>query len=198
MWQLWLCYIFSAFQTDDTISILLSVPTKWKRQAVQPPFLSVPVPLAVHPIVAQLSSEWSTRRGRIRDDSSTPARYPETPSVTSLRWKWKAANLFSIFFSCFLAFAQSVSSLFTKHLNNWNKSLQLYVQANQTLFSLLQWADLHFPSCHHGKRCLMRTVLKLGPNNGRNFYTCSFQKGKQCDFFQWAENGPGVSILPGC
>lgn len=142
--------------------------------------------------------QWSTRRGRIRDDSSTPARYPETPSVTSLRWKWKAAYLFSICFSCFLAFAQSVSSLFTKHLNNWNKSLQLYVQANQTLFSLLQWADLHFPSCHHGKRCLMRTVLKLGPNNGRNFYTCSFQKGKQCDFFQWAENGPGVSILPGC
>lgn len=91
-----------------------------------------------------------------------------------------------------------VSDLFTKHLNNWNKSLQLYIQANQTLFPLLQWADLHFPFCHHGKRCLMRTVLKLGPNNGRNFYTCSFQKGKQCDFFLWAENGPGVSILPGC
>lgn len=64
--------------------------------------------------------------------------------------------------------------------------------------SVLQWADTHFPFCHHGKRCLMRTVLKIGPNNGRNFYTCSFQKGKQCDFFQWAENGPGVSILPGC
>ena len=61
-----------------------------------------------------------------------------------------------------------------------------------------QWADLHFPTCHHGKRCLMRMVLKLGPNNGRNFYTCSFKKGKQCDFFKWAENGPGVSILPGC
>lgn len=145
MWQLWLCYIFSAFQTDDTISILLSVPTKWKRQAVQPPFLSVPVPLAVHPIVAQLSSEWSTRRGRIRDDSSTPARYPETPSVTSLRWKWKAAYLFSICFSCFLAFAQSVSSLFTKHLteikvyNCTSKLTKLYFHccSGQTCTSLL-------------------------------------------------------------
>lgn len=58
-------------------------------------------------------------------------------------------------------------------------------------FALLQWADSHFPFCHHGKHSLMRTVLKLGPNNGRNFYTCSLIKGKQCGFFQWAENGPG-------
>lgn len=94
--------------------------------------------------------------------------------------------------------SESSHNVFTQHLNNWNKSLRLFVRANQTLFSPLQWADLHFPFCHHGKRCLMRTVLKLGANNGRNFYTCSFQKGKQCDFFQWAENGPGVSILPGC
>lgn len=78
--------------------------------------------------------------------------------------------------------------------------LQKFKSKETTLFfpPLLQWADLDFPSCHHGKRCLMRTVLKLGPNNGRNFYTCSFQQGKQCDFFQWAETGPGVSILPGC
>uniref|UniRef100_A0A1A8RLX4 DNA-(apurinic or apyrimidinic site) lyase n=1 Tax=Nothobranchius rachovii TaxID=451742 RepID=A0A1A8RLX4_9TELE len=86
------------------------------------------------------------------------------------------------------------------HKEGENKGRQFYSCSlpRETKCNFFEWADLHFPSCHHGKRCLMRTVLKLGPNNGRNFYTCSFQKGKQCDFFQWAENGPGVSILPGC
>lgn len=77
-------------------------------------------------------------------------------------------------------------------------SLELKFSVMICYFSLSQWADLHFPICHHGKCCLMRTVLKLGPNNGRNFFTCSFQKGKQCDFFQWAHSGAGLSILPGC
>uniref|UniRef100_A0A8C9YC16 Endonuclease 8-like 3 n=1 Tax=Sander lucioperca TaxID=283035 RepID=A0A8C9YC16_SANLU len=86
------------------------------------------------------------------------------------------------------------------HKEGENKGRQFYACSlpRETKCNFFEWADLHFPSCHHGKRCLMRTVLKLGPNNGRNFYTCSFQKVKQCDFFQWAENGPGVSILPGC
>ncbi|XP_023253778.1 endonuclease 8-like 3 [Seriola lalandi dorsalis] len=86
------------------------------------------------------------------------------------------------------------------HKEGENKGRQFYACSlpRETKCNFFEWADLHFPSCHHGKRCLMRTVLKLGPNNGRNFYTCSFQKGKQCDFFQWAQNGPGVSILPGC
>ncbi|XP_005919472.1 endonuclease 8-like 3 [Haplochromis burtoni] len=86
------------------------------------------------------------------------------------------------------------------HKEGENKGRQFYSCSlpRDTKCNFFEWADLHFPSCHHGKRCLMRTVLKLGPNNGRNFYTCSFQKGKQCDFFQWAENGPGVSILSGC
>uniref|UniRef100_A0A1A8UJC0 Nei endonuclease VIII-like 3 n=1 Tax=Nothobranchius furzeri TaxID=105023 RepID=A0A1A8UJC0_NOTFU len=85
------------------------------------------------------------------------------------------------------------------HKEGENKGRQFYSCSlpRETKCNFFEWADLHFPFCHHGKRCLMRTVLKLGPNNGRNFYTCSFQKGKQCDFFQWAENGPGVSILPG-
>ncbi|XP_026186328.1 endonuclease 8-like 3 isoform X2 [Mastacembelus armatus] len=86
------------------------------------------------------------------------------------------------------------------HKEGENKGRQFYACSlpRETKCNFFEWADLHFPSCHHGKRCLMRTVLKLGPNNGRNFYICSFQKGKQCDFFQWAQNGPGVSILPGC
>uniref|UniRef100_A0A3Q4HJA0 Endonuclease 8-like 3 n=1 Tax=Neolamprologus brichardi TaxID=32507 RepID=A0A3Q4HJA0_NEOBR len=86
------------------------------------------------------------------------------------------------------------------HKEGENKGRQFYSCSlpRDTKCNFFEWADLHFPFCHHGKRCLMRTVLKLGPNNGRNFYTCSFQKGKQCDFFLWAENGPGVSILPGC
>ncbi|XP_066488736.1 endonuclease 8-like 3 [Tiliqua scincoides] len=60
------------------------------------------------------------------------------------------------------------------------------------------WADLHFPFCNHGKRCLLRTVLKIGPNNGKNFFVCPLGKDKQCDFFQWAENDPRMKIIPGC
>ncbi|XP_008304433.1 endonuclease 8-like 3 isoform X1 [Stegastes partitus] len=86
------------------------------------------------------------------------------------------------------------------HKEGENKGRQFYSCSlpRETKCNFFEWADLHFPLCHHGKRCLMRTVLKLGPNNGRNFYTCSFPRGKQCEFFKWAENGPGVSILPGC
>nr|XP_046262362.1 endonuclease 8-like 3 [Scatophagus argus] len=86
------------------------------------------------------------------------------------------------------------------HKEGENKGRQFYACSlpREAKCNFFEWADLHFPSCHHGKRCLMRTVLKLGPNNGRTFYTCSFQKGKQCDFFQWADSGPGVSILLGC
>uniref|UniRef100_A0A8C7Y2J3 Endonuclease 8-like 3 n=1 Tax=Oryzias sinensis TaxID=183150 RepID=A0A8C7Y2J3_9TELE len=77
------------------------------------------------------------------------------------------------------------------HKEGANKGRRFYACSlpRESKCDFFQWADLHFPSCHHGKRCLMRTVLKLGPNNGRTFYTCSFQKGKQCDFFQWAETG---------
>lgn len=78
------------FKLIRLFSSLLSARAKQKRQAAAPPFLPVPAPLVVHPIVVQLSSEWSTRTARIRDDSSTPARFPERPSVTSLRWEWKA------------------------------------------------------------------------------------------------------------
>ncbi|XP_039520416.1 endonuclease 8-like 3 isoform X2 [Pimephales promelas] len=81
-----------------------------------------------------------------------------------------------------------------------NKGRQFYTCSlpRGTQCNFFEWADLHFPTCHHGKRTLMKTVLKLGPNNGRNFYTCPVKMGKQCNFFQWAENGPGMSILPGC
>uniref|UniRef100_A0A9J8B300 GRF-type domain-containing protein n=1 Tax=Cyprinus carpio carpio TaxID=630221 RepID=A0A9J8B300_CYPCA len=81
-----------------------------------------------------------------------------------------------------------------------NKGRQFYTCSlpRETQCNLFEWADLHFPMCHHGKRTLMKTVLKLGPKNGHNFYTCPVKMDKQCNFFQWAENGPGISILPGC
>ncbi|XP_007245572.2 endonuclease 8-like 3 isoform X1 [Astyanax mexicanus] len=68
-----------------------------------------------------------------------------------------------------------------------NKGRQFYTCAlpQGSQCNYFEWADLHFPVCHHSKRTLMRTVLKLGPNNGRSFYTCSFKQGQQCDFFQW-------------
>ncbi|CAM4614963.1 unnamed protein product [Leuciscus chuanchicus] len=75
-----------------------------------------------------------------------------------------------------------------------NRGRQFYTCSlpRGTQCNFFEWADLHFPTCHHGKRTLMKTVLKLGPNNGRNFYTCPVKMGKQCNFFQWAENGPGI------
>ncbi|XP_051505591.1 endonuclease 8-like 3 [Myxocyprinus asiaticus] len=81
-----------------------------------------------------------------------------------------------------------------------NKGRQFYAcsLSRETQCNFFEWADLHFPMCHHGKRTLMKTVLKLGPNNGRKFYTCPVKMGKQCNFFQWCENGPGISIRPGC
>ncbi|XP_006630151.1 endonuclease 8-like 3 isoform X1 [Lepisosteus oculatus] len=73
-----------------------------------------------------------------------------------------------------------------------NKGRQFFTCSlpRETQCGFFEWADLHFPTCHHGKRCLMRTVLKLGPNNGRDFYVCPLGKTKQCDFFQWVENSP--------
>ncbi|XP_061691932.1 endonuclease 8-like 3 [Syngnathoides biaculeatus] len=86
------------------------------------------------------------------------------------------------------------------HKDGDNKGRRFYACSlpREAKCDFFQWADLHFPSCHHGKRCVMRTVLKLGPNNGRDFYTCGSRKGKQCDYFQWAQAGPAVSVLPGC
>ncbi|TNN70846.1 Endonuclease 8-like 3 [Liparis tanakae] len=92
------------------------------------------------------------------------------------------------------------AALRTVHKDGENKGRQFYACSlpRETKCNFFEWADLHFPSCHHGKRSLMRAVLKLGPNNGRHFYVCCFQKGKQCDFFQWAETGSGGSPPPGC
>ena len=52
-----------------------------------------------------------------------------------------------------------------------------------------QWADEKFPICEgHGKRAVLRTVLKQGPNNGRKFFACPLAKKKQCGFFEWTED----------
>lgn len=82
------CSCFS--DNNKTVSPRLSVCARHRHQAPQPPpppLPPVPLPLVVHRIVVQLSSEWSTRRGRTRDGISTPALYREKPSVTSLRWQ---------------------------------------------------------------------------------------------------------------
>ena len=55
------------------------------------------------------------------------------------------------------------------------------------LYLSFQWADTRFPLCpDHGKPCTIRTVLKVGPNNGRKFFACKMPKNKQCKFFEWA------------
>ncbi|KAH3881026.1 hypothetical protein DPMN_004949 [Dreissena polymorpha] len=52
----------------------------------------------------------------------------------------------------------------------------------------LQGPDEQFPICAgHGQPCTIRTVMKIGPNNGGRFFTCKLPKNKQCKFFEWAE-----------
>ncbi|CAH1267655.1 NEIL3 [Branchiostoma lanceolatum] len=40
----------------------------------------------------------------------------------------------------------------------------------------------------HNKVCVERTVRKKGDNYGRPFFCCSMPRGKQCKFFQWADD----------
>uniref|UniRef100_A0A672N5C5 Endonuclease 8-like 3 n=1 Tax=Sinocyclocheilus grahami TaxID=75366 RepID=A0A672N5C5_SINGR len=68
-----------------------------------------------------------------------------------------------------------------------NKGRQFYTCSLPTFSHVSSWQTDSY-----------KTVLKLGPNNGHNFYTCPVKMGKQCNFLQWAENGPCISILPGC
>lgn len=80
-----LLYTCNLFQANKTVSSLLSVHARQMQQAKSPQRLPVPASLVVHLIAALQSSEWSTKRARIRDGSSTPVRCPERISVTSLR-----------------------------------------------------------------------------------------------------------------
>ncbi|XP_069741059.1 DNA-(apurinic or apyrimidinic site) endonuclease 2 isoform X1 [Narcine bancroftii] len=50
------------------------------------------------------------------------------------------------------------------------------------------------PHCsRHQEPCILRTVKKAGPNQGRDFYACQRPKGaphnpaSRCDFFRWAD-----------
>lgn len=38
--------------------------------------------------------------------------------------------------------------------------------------------------------CYRLTVVKDTPNKGRLFYVCSKDRGKECRFFQWADDMP--------
>ncbi|KAI8646256.1 hypothetical protein BD408DRAFT_428865 [Parasitella parasitica] len=41
------------------------------------------------------------------------------------------------------------------------------------------------PKCEHHKPMALKTVVKPGPNKGREFYSCS--ENDQCNSFQWAD-----------
>ncbi|XP_053487993.1 endonuclease 8-like 3 isoform X2 [Ictalurus furcatus] len=84
----------------------------------------------------------------------------------------------------------SILRVVTKEGENKGRHFYTCALPRGSQCNFFEWADLHFPTCHHGKRSLMRTVLKLGPNNGRRFYVCPLKQGKQCEFFQWAEKSP--------
>ncbi|XP_077967820.1 DNA topoisomerase 3-alpha-like isoform X2 [Styela clava] len=43
------------------------------------------------------------------------------------------------------------------------------------------------PCCRCGINAVQRTVLKDGPNKGRQFYTCEKPRDQQCGFFEWSD-----------
>ena len=52
-----------------------------------------------------------------------------------------------------------------------------------------------YPNCSgHQQPCKLLTVKKKGTGNkGRKFYCCSFPRGEQCSYFQWADDTVQVS-----
>ncbi|KAI6656591.1 DNA topoisomerase 3-alpha isoform X2 [Oopsacas minuta] len=48
--------------------------------------------------------------------------------------------------------------------------------------------------CHCNYPAKLRTVDKDNLNKGRQFYNCTKQKGNACEFFQWEDDGPTLSI----
>jgi AP endonuclease-2 len=68
-----------------------------------------------------------------------------------------------------------------------------------------QWRDVmaavqRKPRCKgHGEECVIRTVKKPGPTQGKQFYVCARPAGPpgvgRCDYFQWGEGGaPGGGL----
>lgn len=82
----------------------------------------------------------------------------------------------------------------------------------KTFCDFFHWADGLFPKCpRHNVVCILRRVLKDGPNNGRYFFSCSSvvrgnypdtkNAATACNTFIWAEgSGTGAATtipLPG-
>lgn len=111
MWRVFLCFIYKIFQTNKAASSLLPVCAKQSPRIPQPLLLPAPAPLVVHPTIVQPSSGWSTRKGRIKDDNSTPAPYPERPNATSLRWQWKVTSFLWFCLQFILVFSKFNHSL---------------------------------------------------------------------------------------
>lgn len=75
------------------------------------------------------------------------------------------------------------------------------------------WADGLFPKCpRHNVVCILRRVLKDGPNNGRYFFSCSSSRGNSatgnaaaaitatatvCNTFIWAEAATATATRKG-
>lgn len=51
--------------------------------------------------------------------------------------------------------------------------------------------------CQCREEAVLRTVQKEGPNQGRQFYTCSKPREQQCQFFEWSDNVPPSSKIGG-
>jgi hypothetical protein len=52
-------------------------------------------------------------------------------------------------------------------------------------------SESEVPKCTCNIDAVKRTVVKEGPNKGREFWTCNnFDQTKKCKFFQWADQAP--------
>ncbi|PVZ96955.1 hypothetical protein BB558_007111 [Smittium angustum] len=88
------------------------------------------------------------------------------------------------------------SSTINESMGNMNKTKTLSFQNqnynNKTLQRNFQESDGEkgdsVPKCSCGLNCVLRTVKKTGPNEGKKFYACPDGRVGGCNHFEWVEN----------
>jgi AP endonuclease-2 len=71
-------------------------------------------------------------------------------------------------------------------------ALEAHGQATKAAWQRIS-SSMRAPCCTgHREPCVLRTVKKKGPNQGRQFYVCARPEGPppvgRCDHFQWSTN----------
>eukprot|EP00602_Paraphysomonas_sp_CaronLab_P000100 CAMPEP_0185029984 /NCGR_PEP_ID=MMETSP1103-20130426/16685_1 /TAXON_ID=36769 /ORGANISM="Paraphysomonas bandaiensis, Strain Caron Lab Isolate" /LENGTH=506 /DNA_ID=CAMNT_0027564943 /DNA_START=223 /DNA_END=1743 /DNA_ORIENTATION=+ len=88
---------------------------------------------------------------------------------------------------------QSATNVYSTDRSTTEETKDKVLAPSKSAFLSLFSAPI-VPKCHaHREKCVLRTVIKDGPNIGRRFYCCSRPLGDKsnpearCDFFQWDE-----------